>query len=122
MENFLNKGDLIDVIRHKCNVTEKQANELYAAVFDSITSTVRTGGQVRLQGFGTFLMVNVAARNVKIPKTQKLLAVPERKLLKFRPSQSTFGGEMVKMGAKATPSAASKVTSKPASAAKNPKK
>lgn len=50
----MNKGELVDAVAEKANVTKKQAEAALTAVLDVIQATVAAGDKVTLVGFGSF--------------------------------------------------------------------
>jgi nucleoid DNA-binding protein len=50
----MNKGELVDAIASKAEVTKKDADMLLGAMIDTIMETVASGDKVTLVGFGTF--------------------------------------------------------------------
>ena len=54
------------------------------AVFDSITSSLQGGGEVRLVGFGTFSVANRKASTGRNPRTGEAIQIPASKQPKFK--------------------------------------
>lgn len=50
----MNKGELVDAIAQKTNVTKKQADIIVTAMLDAIVEAVSTGDKISLVGFGNF--------------------------------------------------------------------
>ena len=50
----MNKQDLIAAVADQAGISKADAGKAVEAVFDGITSTLKSGGEVRLVGFGTF--------------------------------------------------------------------
>jgi DNA-binding protein HU-beta len=50
----MNKGELIDAISVKSNVTKKEADAILNAMVDTIVEAVAEGNKVTLVGFGSF--------------------------------------------------------------------
>ena len=57
----MNKNDLITAVSDSASITKAQAAETVDAVFSTISSELSSGGEVRLVGFGTFVVTNRAA-------------------------------------------------------------
>ena len=80
----MNKAELIDAVvkntkQSKAN-TEVALNALIAAVQESLAK----GEAVQLIGFGTFAVEQRAARTGRNPATGKELAIPAKKVVKFK--------------------------------------
>lgn len=65
----MNKGELIDAISEKTDLTKRAADELLSAAIEVIMETVANGEKVTLVGFGTFEPRTRAAREGRNPQT-----------------------------------------------------
>ncbi|MFM2486687.1 HU family DNA-binding protein [Celerinatantimonas yamalensis] len=65
----MNKTELIDAIAEKADLSKAQAKSALDATLESITETLKGGGQVQLIGFGTFKINHRAARTGRNPQT-----------------------------------------------------
>ncbi|BCL38123.1 hypothetical protein NSMS1_45700 [Nostoc sp. MS1] len=54
LSKFMNKGELIDTIAAKANITKKQADEVISAFLEVVTEAVANVEKVTLVGFGSF--------------------------------------------------------------------
>ncbi|MBD1865347.1 MULTISPECIES: HU family DNA-binding protein [Trichocoleus] len=79
----MNKGELVDAVAAKANVTKKQADAILSAVFDTIQETVASGEKVTLIGFGTFEPRERQAREGRNPKTGETMKIPATKVPAF---------------------------------------
>ena len=52
----MNKNDLVNQVSDNTGLSKSDSAKAVDSVFDSITSTLKSGGDVRLVGFGTFLV------------------------------------------------------------------
>ena len=84
----MNKEDLISKVASSVGVTRSEASKSVDAVFSSITSSLKGGNDVRLVGFGTFLVVNRAATTGRNPRTGESIQIPAKKVPKFRAGKS----------------------------------
>lgn len=80
----MNKNDLIAAVADKSGLTKAQAGEAVDATIDSITAELKSGGDVRLVGFGTFAVSNRAASKGRNPRTGEAIDIPAAKLPKFK--------------------------------------
>ena len=60
------------------------ATRAVEAVLDSIASTLKSGDQVTLSGFGTFSVASRAARTGRNPRTGESISIPASKNPKFK--------------------------------------
>jgi len=72
------------------NLKKTEASSITDAVFAIITQALVASneGVVRIHGFGTFEVTVRAARTGRNPKTGATIAIPSRKMVRFRPASS----------------------------------
>ena len=80
----MNKNDLVNVVSDKAGLSKADAAKAVDAVIDAITNTLRSGTEVRLVGFGTFLVSSRAASTGRNPRTGEAISIPAAKLPKFK--------------------------------------
>jgi DNA-binding protein HU-beta len=80
----VNKIELVDAIAAAANIKKSEAETVLDAVLDSITSELKKGNEVRLVGFGTFVISNRAASEGRNPRTGEAIKIPAKKLPRFR--------------------------------------
>jgi DNA-binding protein HU-beta len=79
----MNKGELIDQIAAKANVTKKDADAVLTAMLESIMDSVATGQKVTLVGFGTFEARDRQAREGRNPSTGEPIKIPATRVPAF---------------------------------------
>jgi DNA-binding protein HU-beta len=75
-DKFMNKGELVDAVASKAQVTKKEADAVLTAAIDSIMEAVAAGDKVTLVGFGSFEPRQRAARDGRNPQTGKTIKIP----------------------------------------------
>lgn len=75
----MTKADLIEYVAKKVSLTNKAAREAVAAVFGSISDSLKKGDRVVVTGFGTFSVRSRAARKGRNPQTGAAIDIPARK-------------------------------------------
>ena len=65
----MNKGELVDAVASKAEVTKKQADTVISATIEAIMEAVSGGDKVTLVGFGSFERRHRKAREGRNPKT-----------------------------------------------------
>lgn len=88
----MNKKELITKVRDNAktideNITFKTVETVLSSFLDVVKDTLADGGKVALHGFGTFEVVERAARNGHNPKTGQSIVIPESKAPKFKASK-----------------------------------
>jgi DNA-binding protein HU-beta len=80
----VNRNDLVDAVAATANITKADAATAVDAVLDAITASLKSGTEVRLAGFGTFVVTNRAASEGRNPRTGEKIQIPASKQPKFR--------------------------------------
>jgi|TARA_B100000959_G_scaffold216899_1_gene228668 DNA-binding protein HU-beta len=80
----MNKDDLIAKVASNVGVSKSDAAKSVDAVFSNITSSLKGGNEVRLVGFGTFIVANRAATTGRNPRTGESIQIPAKKVPKFK--------------------------------------
>lgn len=83
----LNKAQFIERLSKNTNITKNQAESLLDAALEIIQSSVSSGEDVKLVGFGTFDRSARKARSGRNPKTGKTLTIPATCVPRFRPGK-----------------------------------
>ena len=84
----MNKNELIGAVASTAGISKSQASEAVEAVFGSISSELSSGGEVRLVGFGTFMVADRKATTGRNPRTGEAIQIKASKQPKFRPGKS----------------------------------
>jgi DNA-binding protein HU-beta len=79
----MNKGELVDSVAAKTNITKKQADEVISAFLSVVTEAVANGDKVTLVGFGSFERRERAEREGRNPKTNEPMTIPATKVPAF---------------------------------------
>ena len=80
----MNKEDLVNAIREKSGLTKKDAAAAASATIEAIKEALAKGEKVQLLGFGTFDVIERAARTGVNPQTGEKLQIPAKKAVRFR--------------------------------------
>jgi DNA-binding protein HU-beta len=83
----MNKGDLAAAVADKTGLSKAAANEAVDAIFNTISDALRGGEEVRILGFGNFVVADGAARTGRNPQTGKAAEIPASKQARFRPGK-----------------------------------
>jgi DNA-binding protein HU-beta len=79
----MNKGELVDVVAARADVTKKQADAVLSAALDSIMDSVSRQEKVTLVGFGSFEARERKAREGRNPKTGEKMDIPATRVPAF---------------------------------------
>ena len=75
----MNKNDLISSVADSSGLSKADAGRAVDAVFDSIASALKGGGDVRIVGFGTFSVAHRAATTGRNPRTGEAIQIAASK-------------------------------------------
>jgi DNA-binding protein HU-beta len=79
----MNKGELVDAVAAKANITKKQADEVISAFLEVVTEAVANGEKITLVGFGSFERRERSEREGRNPKTQEIMTIPATRVPAF---------------------------------------
>ena len=82
----MTKKDLIENIRSYSNLQRKEAEEVVESFLDIIKETLASGEEVKISGFGKFIVHQKHDRKGRNPQTGEPLTITARKILTFKPS------------------------------------
>lgn len=109
----MNKAELINYLSEKAGVTKKQAEDMVEAFVDVVVTTLKSGGEVNIAGFGAFMAKTRAARMGVNPQkpTEKIqigaVTVPKFKAGKgLKDALKHTGGAAAPASAPSAPTAA----------------
>ena len=83
----MNKQDLVKLVSEKTGITKEAAGQAQKTVIEAIASALEKGDSVSLIGFGSFKVVERAAREGRNPSTGEKIQIPASKAVKFTPSK-----------------------------------
>ena len=81
---MLNKPEFVDLLSERCDITKKDAAEMYDDVFGVLTDAIISGEEVAIPGLGRVKIVERAARVANNPHTGEKVEVPAKKAPKFQ--------------------------------------
>lgn len=80
----MNKQELVGAVAETTGLAKNDAAKAVDAVFDSITATLKKGGDVRLVGFGTFSVTKRKASTGRNPRTGETMTIKASSQPKFK--------------------------------------
>lgn len=80
----MNKTELIHAVSEKTGLSKVDGKKAIEAVIETISEQMKNGNKVTILGFGSFSIINKAARKGVNPKTQQEIKIPARKVVKFK--------------------------------------
>jgi len=83
----LNKTQLVSAVAADIGISKVEAEKAIKSTIDNIKKELASGGNVTLIGFGTFSVVQRAARTGKNPQTGETIQIAEKRVAKFKPGK-----------------------------------
>jgi DNA-binding protein HU-beta len=85
----MKKEDLIEKVQ-ECfpNATKKDAKACVEAIFDGVFGALADGDRAYIPGFGSFTVIERAARDGVNPRTGKKMKIAAMKTPKFTPAKA----------------------------------
>ncbi len=80
----MNKQELIAAVAEAAGLSKADSIKAVEGVFDTITSTLKKGGDVRLVGFGTFSVTKRKASIGRNPRTKEPMQIKASTQPKFK--------------------------------------
>jgi len=83
----LTRADLAEVINRKMGFSRAESLAMVEAILEHVSDALTRGEQVKISGFGTFLLRDKKERVGRNPKTGVEVPITPRRVLTFRASQ-----------------------------------
>ncbi len=87
----MNKTEFINAVAAKAGLSKVDGKKAVEAMIKTIQGEMKKGEKVSILGFGSFSVIKKAARRGVNPQTKKVINIPDRKVVKFKP-----GAELAK--------------------------
>jgi integration host factor subunit alpha len=83
----LTKAALADMLFDELGLNKREAKEFVEHFFEEVRVALETGHDVKLSGFGNFVLRNKSQRPGRNPKTGEEIPISARRVVTFRPGQ-----------------------------------
>ena len=87
LEAVMTKKEIIDLVSRKAHLTKKASEEAVDVFLNEIGRVLSKGEKVVLSGFGTFRVISMKGKTVKIPRTDKLVTIKAHRSPRFTPGK-----------------------------------
>ncbi len=85
--NTLTRADLAEALNRKIGLSRSDSLNMVEAILRHMCEAMSSGENVKISGFGTFLLRDKAQRTGRNPKTGVEVPITPRRVLTFRASQ-----------------------------------
>ncbi len=82
----MTKADIAKVVHERVGLTKKESAQIVESVLEVISDTLEQGENVKLSGFGHFIVRQKHARRGRNPKTGAEITIEPRSVVTFRAS------------------------------------
>ncbi len=83
----LTKPDLVDKLTKQVGLSQKECLSALEATFNLIKAELENGNDVKISGFGSWIVKHKKERKGKNPKTGEPITISERKVVTFKTSE-----------------------------------
>lgn len=83
----LTKADLIETVYNRLGFSKREAEVVVDIFFSSIKGALSSGQNVKLSGFGNFMVNEKKPRRGRNPQTGEQITIEARRVLSFKTSQ-----------------------------------
>jgi integration host factor subunit alpha len=88
VEETLTRAEIAELLNKHVGLSRAESAELVEQVLELVTEALENGENVKISGFGTFVLRDKNERIGRNPKTGIEVPITPRRVLTFRPSQS----------------------------------
>lgn len=83
----MTRRQLVEAVARKAHLTKRAAGEAVDVFLDEVGRTLSKGEKVVLSGFGTFRVIRMKGKTVKIPNTDKFVTIKSHRSPRFTPGK-----------------------------------
>ena len=83
----LTKADMAENLFEELGLNKREAKELVEIFFEEVHVALEEGHEVKLSGFGNFILRDKNQRPGRNPKTGEEIPISARRVVTFRPGQ-----------------------------------
>ena len=83
----LTKADMAENLFEELGLNKREAKELVEIFFEEVRIALEQGHEVKLSGFGNFILRDKNQRPGRNPKTGEEIPISARRVVTFRPGQ-----------------------------------
>jgi len=83
----LTRADLVETINRKMGLSRAESLDMVEAILEKMSKALEAGENVKISGFGTFVLRDKRQRIGRNPKTGVEVPITPRRVMTFRASQ-----------------------------------
>ncbi|HVO65267.1 MAG TPA: integration host factor subunit alpha [Syntrophales bacterium] len=82
----MTKADIVGIVDKRLNLNKKECYKLVESVFEIIKDTLGRGENLKISGFGQFIIRQKADRRGRNPQTGESITIEARRIVTYKPS------------------------------------
>ena len=82
----MTKADIVEILQAGTGMNKKESAEMMEEVFSIIKSTLEQGENLKISGFGSFVVKQKDDRRGRNPQTGETITISSRRIVTFKPS------------------------------------
>jgi integration host factor subunit alpha len=80
----ITKDSLVEMIHNEVGLNKREAKELIECFFEQIKASLENGNDIKLSGFGNFILRDKSPRPGRNPKTGEEVTISKRRVVTFK--------------------------------------
>ena len=84
----MTKKEIVELVSRKAHLTKKAGEEAIDVFLSEVGRVLAKGEKVVLSGFGTFRVISMKGKTVKIPNTEKMVTIKTHRSPRFTPGKT----------------------------------
>ncbi len=80
----ITKDSLVEMIHSEIGLNKREAKELIECFFEQIKKSLEQGNDIKLSGFGNFILRDKSPRPGRNPKTGEEVTISSRRVVTFK--------------------------------------
>ena len=80
----ITKDSLVEMVHNEIGLNKREAKELIECFFEEIKKTLENGNDIKLSGFGNFMLRDKLPRPGRNPKTGEEVTISSRRVVTFK--------------------------------------
>ena len=80
----ITKDSLVEMVHNEVGLNKREAKELIECFFEQIKKSLEDGNDIKLSGFGNFILRNKSSRPGRNPKTGEEVTISQRRVVTFK--------------------------------------
>lgn len=82
----VSKSDIVDLVSDEAGVSKAIASNIISKAFDQVAMALASGTDVKIHGFGQFVVKDTKEREGRNPATGEAVTIPAGRKVSFKPS------------------------------------